>query len=187
MTNHNVELISGSTVEATFYNRKDIKNLSHFYKMWVAMNDFSKKYNFRKINLPEVISEIVACYSFGLGRTNNVVGSLRDSFSMDAVSHDGHKYQIKGSSYEGGTLNSFSPNSNFDFVIIVDAFNEGKWDGSMVLYLIKCNLSKIKVNNQETFEQQQKQKRRPRFNLLAKVLKGEIKTIDKKDFKFKLI
>lgn len=162
-------------VEAMFYEDKDVKLLQNLYKMWVVINKLSKDLEGRMINTPEALSEGICCHVNKFGRTNKprVKGAIKAS--MDAVSLAGEKIEIKASAVLDGTLTSFSPNTNFDRLFVLDFFVEGKWNGDIIIYEVFPFSKDLKVNKHETFEEQQDSTRRPRFNIFQKISNGEIK------------
>lgn len=168
-------------VEAMFYEAKDITLLQNLYKMWVVINQLSKDLEGRMINTPEALSEGLCCYVNNFGRTNKpkVKGSIKAS--MDAVSTTSEKIEIKASAVSGGTLTSWSPNTNFDRLFVLDFFASGKWDGDVIIYEVYPFSGDLKVNKNESFKDQQNSTRRPRFNIFQKISNGEIRVKTKKN------
>lgn len=122
----------------------------------------------RGINFPSELSEYLACYALGLHV--NKKGSQGDAVDMS----DPDKpliIEIKGSSADKTSApNSFSPSENFDDLVFVRL---EKYDDILKIYRLGINsedLKKIKVNNEQTVEDQQKQGRRPRFSIQDKIV-----------------
>lgn len=115
----------------------------------------------RKINFPETISEVMVCYALNL--------KWNKGSNCDAVDPaNDQKIEIKASNSSGPT--SFSSRTPFDNLIFakLDMDND-------ILHIYKTDKSSadvqnIKVNKKQTVAKQQKQKRRPRFNLETVVL-----------------
>ena len=171
--------VDSGSIEAFFYDHEDMKKVLKLYKEWLIINKTSKELKGRKINTPEALSEIAVSMHYGYGRTNNAMtkGEI-DGKSMDAVTRDGKKIQIKASSVEGGTLTSFSPKTNYDELVVADFYADGEWDGKVRLLRINPFSPEIMVNSRSTFADFQKAGKRPRFNLMAKIDSGEIKAIE---------
>ena len=74
-------------------------------------------------------------------------------------------------------LTSFGPKSVWDDLYFVDFYRKGKWDGLFDIYHIENQLIyNHKVNSNETFKDQQLQKRRPRFSIFKElIIKNNIK------------
>ena len=122
----------------------------------------------RGINFPSELSEYLACYALGLHV--NKKGSQGDAVDMS----DPDKpliIEIKRSRADKTSArNSFSPSENFDDLVFVRL---EKYDDILKIYRLGINsedLKKIKVNNEQTVEDQQKQGRRPRFSIQDKIV-----------------
>lgn len=117
----------------------------------------------RGINFPSEISEYMACYVLNLYVN-------KDKTHGDAVDMSNEEnpliIEIKGSSAEKTSApNSFSPSEEFDDLVFVRL---EKYDDLLKVYRLGINsdeLKKIKVNSEQTVEDQQKQGRRPRFSI----------------------
>ena len=122
----------------------------------------------RGINFPSEISEYMACYVLGL--MVNKEGSNGDAVDMSNPDHP-QIIEIKGSSAEQSSApNSFSPREYFDDLVFVRL---DKYDDILKIYRLGINsndLKKIKVNNTQTVEDQQRQGRRPRFSIQDKIV-----------------
>lgn len=155
------------------------KTIELYFK-WKDLNFGIKEVYTRGVNLPEAITEPICCF------VNGYLLSLGEG-SEDAVDPKSNKQvQIKASSNFNSDLTSFGPKSHFDLLHFVrlDASND-----VMYFYDIPLsNLYQIKVNASETFADQQKQNRRPRFSIIKQYIEKEnIKPYAKVDLKMKKV
>lgn len=163
------KLKDGTQVNGDKFDREDFVKIMNTFVLWTEINDLTKSLNARGINIPEIISEGIYCYSFNAIRTN---GSASGAGSYDAVSLDtGRGIQIKSSSIEFDCT-SFGPDSKWDDLIFMDFCPNGKIDGHVDIYLIEQDFSKMVLDakKNETFEDQQKQGRRPRFSIKKSII-----------------
>jgi hypothetical protein len=80
----------------------------------------------------------------------------------------GIRIQIKATSIDSD-LTSFGPRSEWDELYFLD-FSAG--DGSFKVYKIEADwIYKYQVNKNQTFAQQQAEKRRPRFSIIEGIIK----------------
>lgn len=135
------------------------------YFMWKKLNSGIKKIYSRGVNLPEALTEPICCY------VNGFLLSLGEG-SEDAYDPKTKKQvQIKATSNYNSDLTSFGPRTHFDLLHFV-RLEQPK--DIMWLYDIPLkNLYKIKMNANETFEDQQRQNRRPRFSIIKSYLEKE--------------
>lgn len=122
----------------------------------------------RGINFPSELSEYMACYALGLlVNKNKSSGDAVDMSNLDKPLI----IEIKGSSAEKTSApNSFSPTEHFDDLVFVRL---EKNDDILKIYRLGLNseqLGQIKVNENETVADQQKQGRRPRFSIQDKIV-----------------
>lgn len=121
----------------------------------------------RGINFPSEISEYLACYALGYKVNKATGGDAVD----DSDPNNKRIIEIKGSSAQSLTApNSFSPSEFFDELVFVRL---EKYDDSLKIYKTGINsesIKNIKVNKSETFEEQQKQGRRPRFSIHKEII-----------------
>lgn len=180
-----LELPEG-TVEAdvSIFNEEDKKLLKFIYEGWMDLSKSLKQLNARGINIPEGLSETAVCMYKSWYRVNNFhVGKAKSSFdAYDPVGGvNNNRIQIKACSIEND-LTSFGPNSIWDRIFFADFYNNGKWDGTVVLYEINTrDIKDHKVNSEQLFTQQQIEKRRPRFSI-KKDLISKGKYISKEEF-----
>ncbi len=167
-----IELPEGKfNVLADHFEKSDLNTLKDIYKTW---RDLSLKLNTlksRSVNLPEGLSEVAFCYFMNCVRLNNPKIGKGVNTSFDAYSHlTKSRIQIKSCSVLPD-LTSFGPNSQWDEIYFQDFFREGKWDGSVDVYLIPNNLIyNQKVNVNQTLKEMQLQGKRPRFSIKSSII-----------------
>jgi len=150
-------------LELLFIEEDDRSLITHAFSIWLDLNKNMQQLHSRKINLPEGLSESIFSLEFNCPR---VIGGA----SFDAIDLEKQeKLQIKATSVNED-LTSFSPNSNWDVLYFMDFCREGKVDGTIDVYRIPPELNRTIYNlpigkNGQTFKQQQKQGRRPRFSI----------------------
>ncbi|WP_291650939.1 Bsp6I family type II restriction endonuclease [Clostridium sp.] len=133
------------------------------YFSWKSLNSGIKENYSRGVNLPEAITEPVCCY------VNGFLLSLGEG-SEDAVDpNNNNQIQVKATSNWDRDLTSFGPRSHFSELHFV-RLNQS--EDKMYLYNIPIDdLKDVKVNVNETFEEQQADNRRPRFCIIDKYIK----------------
>lgn len=158
------------TAKVDIFEEQDITALAEIYKSWRVLCDQAAALKARKINLPDVLSECGFCYFFNCWRTNYGVPGAEHS-SFDAYNPETNsRIQIKGCSVESD-LTSFGPDSVWDELYFVDFYKNGEWDYTFDVYLIDNDeIYNTKVNRNETFVDQQRQKRRPRFSIKKSII-----------------
>ncbi len=154
------------------FDQNDLPEINCIYNMWVNLSKKLNEYNCRKVNFPE-ISEILFCIFFDCWRVNSI--NIKDEHtSFDCYNPKNYKrIQIKSAGAES-ELTSFGPGSVWDELYFMDFFNDGNYDGTFKVYLIPNNLiyeTVVNNKNNETFIDQQQQKRRPRFSIRKKIIK----------------
>lgn len=133
------------------------------YPVWKHLNEEIKKIYSRGVNLHEAFTEIICAYHLNLDL------SLGKG-SEDATDLGGNKIQIKGASDCSNDLSSFGPKSKFNILYFCCIPENNKF--LMRIYKIPIySLHTIKVNKSETFIEQQKAGRRPRFSIHKKFVK----------------
>ncbi len=140
-------------------DKERYKKVLHLYFLWKELNATIKEDYSRGINLPEAITEPICCY------VNDYELSL-GAGSEDAINtKNNNQVQIKATSNWNSDLTSFGPESKFDELHFV-RLNQS--EDKMYLYEIPINeLKTLKVNKNDTFEEQQRAGRRPRFSIIA--------------------
>lgn len=145
-----------------------IKEVIRIYFHWKTLDTEIKTLSSsRGINFPSEISEYMTCYVLGYYINKSSGGD-----AIDLTNPEKHRIiEIKGSSAEKQSApNSFSPNENYDELIF------SRLDKDNDILKIYCtgmsseDIKKIKVNKNETVEDQQKQGRRPRFSIMDKLI-----------------
>lgn len=132
------------------------------YFKWKDLNAFIKEDYTRGVNLHEAITETVCCY------VNGYYLSTEEGSEDAVIPETGDLVQVKGSSNWNSDLSSFGPTSEFNHLHFV-RLNQS--EDKMYLYYIPTNtLKNVMVNATETFEEQQRQGRRPRFSILKKYI-----------------
>lgn len=162
--------INGEKITAlvSIDEKGDRELLRKLYLDWKSVSDRIKAISTRSLNIPEAITENAFCAFFE--DCVRIVAQKGKKCAFDCLNiKTGEKIQIKAASiYPDAT--SFSPNSDYDKVYFLD-FSKG--DGSFKVYDIPLELIKKTVVNKkknETFEDQQKQKRRPRFSITNEII-----------------
>lgn len=137
----------------------ELQTIIKAYQSWKSLNEIiSGAMDSRKVNLPEAISENIACYALGYERNMDRTGDARDKF--------GNLIEVKATANFNSDLSSFSPDTHFDKLIFVRLnLDEDK----AYIYDLGLNgeqFGKLAVNKTETVADQQKQNRRPRLSLI---------------------
>lgn len=131
------------------------------YALWKDLDDRLRRVSSRGVNIHEGISEIIVCYVNGFYHS---VGRG----SEDAFTESGEQVQIKATSNYNSDLTSFGPRSEFDLLHFARLDKEND-----VFYLYNIpidDLNETYVNQNQTFEEQQMQGRRPRFSIIDKII-----------------
>ena len=161
--------IRGKKIQAqvTILEKQDRALLKNLYSRCKSLNDDLKAISTRGINLPETISENAFCL-FGKDYVR-VVSLKKGKCSYDVLNtKTGSRIQIKATSIDSD-LTSFGPRSEWDELYFLD-FSAG--DGSFKVYKIEADwIYKYQVNKNQTFAQQQAEKRRPRFSIIEGIIK----------------
>ncbi len=159
----NGEIISA---KVTIKEEGDNEYLRKVYRDWLNLNNEIKAHSTRGVNLPEFISENAFCVVFP--ECIRVTELKKGKCSFDAINtNTGKRIQIKATSTKSD-LTTFGPRSEWDELYFLD-FSEG--DGSFKVYKIEANwIYKHKVNQSQTFKQQQIQGKRPRFSITKKII-----------------
>ena len=168
------------SAELQIFEESDKKKLKAVYEQWKHLNSLIFDLagpNGRKVNFPEVLSEIVFCVEFNCARFLNCSGKVSSSF--DCLDLENNKrIQIKATSVKHD-LTSFGPNSVWDDIYLMHFFPNEEFDGSFCVYKIDTDfIYNHKVNKNETFKDQQLAGKRPRFSLMKSfIIPKEIKPI----------
>lgn len=165
-----VSLKDGTIVVGDEFDMKDYEKLKNIFHKWTDINADLKELGGRNLNVPDVFSEALYCIFFDAVRTNGT------AHSYDAVDKEtGAGVQIKSASIPNDCT-SFGPTSTWDRLIYADFAPNGSVDGNVWFYEIAPNdVYGIVLNESkgETFADQQKQGRRPRFSMKSKIIKAQ--------------
>lgn len=138
-------------------SKKKFNLVISLYPKWKELNKDIKSLYSRGINFHEVFSEFIICY------INDYYHSLKAG-SEDAVTNNNIKVQIKSTSNYDSDLTSFGPTSEFE---ILEFARLNQELDLLYVYKIPINdLYNIPVNKFQTFREQQKEGRRPRFSII---------------------
>lgn len=140
----------------------DFTKVVELYWKWKELNSEFKELYSRGVNLHEAITEMSCCYA------NNYLLSLGGG-SEDAVNPETKELiQVKGSSNWDEDLSSFGPESEFDQLHFARLNDD---EDKLYLYEIPVDeLSNVKVNKNNTFEEFQNSGKRPRFSIIKKYI-----------------
>ncbi len=148
--------------------KKDGPELKRLYNAWLELKNGLKNFESRAPNLPEGISEGSFSLEFECPRVLDVKGTSSSFDCYDPRTHE--RIQIKATTIEYD-LTSFGPDSVWDVIYLLDFYRKGKFDGKYDVYKIPNDLIyNHKINSTQTFRDQQKQKRRPRFGLKKNII-----------------
>jgi len=161
--------VKGKMINAkvTTYEKGDGYKIKHLYNLWNTLNKAIKTISTRGINLPEAISENAFCLFFP--DCIRIVKLKKGKCSYDVLNtKTGSRIQIKAASISPD-LSSFGPRSEWDELFFLD-FSAG--NGSFKAYNINPDwIYKHKVNKNQTFGDQQRQGKRPRFSITDNIIK----------------
>lgn len=162
--------------EVDVMEESDKANLIEMYTMWNELSTRLSKYSCRRVNFPE-LSELIFCAFFNCWRTNNTKG-IGNHSSFDCYNPKTQKrIQIKAASAKG-ELTSFGPDSVWDEIYFMDFYNNGNYDGTFTVFLLPNEeIYNYPMNKNETFRDQQLQKRRPRFSIRKLIKELDLKPL----------
>ena len=153
------------------FSESDRKFIFEVYKEWRALSNNLLKIKSRAVNLPEGLSEGTFCLEMNAVRIVENISGANTSF--DCYNQETQeRIQVKGCSVLPD-LTSFGPKSVWDKIYFVDFYRKGLWDGTFDIYLLdNKNIYNQVVNQQknETFCDQQRQGRRPRFSIYSEII-----------------
>lgn len=134
-----------------------------------TLNQWLKDFQSRWANLPEWISEVAFCIAMWYVRYTKVKSLVKwqkinisfDTFNLN----DNIAHQVKACSIDKD-LTSFWPKSKWDELYFLDFYNNGTLDWSFDIYLVPNQyIYWNSVNASQTLQDQQAEKRRPRFSI----------------------
>lgn len=150
-----------------FFYQPSIEVLKQQYFAWKGINETNLRFGVRRLNLPELVSEGLACAVFGWVRTNasNIAGL--ESSSCDAIDiTNGETIQVKACSTIA-TANpgptSFGPTTQFDKLLFMHFDCE---TDKVYFYYFDDDYTQLPVNRTQTIADQQREGRRPRVTML---------------------
>jgi len=152
------------------FEEADRKTLYNIYRNWRSLcDDLAKLGKSRAVNLPEALSEGAFCLETGAVRIISDIQGAAGSFDCYSLESN-ERIQVKACSVIPD-LTSFGPTSVWDRLYFVDFYRNGNWDGTFDIYLIDDDdIYNQEVKANETFQDQQKQGRRPRFSVYNKII-----------------
>lgn len=133
------------------------------YFLWKELDSIIRNSHSRGVNIPETITEALLCYVTGFKLNKGSGGDAYDDVNEKVI-------EIKATSNFDRDTTSFSPKEQFDSLHFVRL---DKREDIIYFYDLEMDsndLKKIKVNSTETVEDQQKQKRRPRFSVIKFII-----------------
>jgi transcriptional regulator with XRE-family HTH domain len=140
------------------------------YQSWKSLNEIiSNQMDSRKVNLPEAISENIACHALGYTRNMTNTGDATDKF--------GNLIEVKATANFHDDLSSFSPDTHFDKLIFVRLNLETDQAFIYDLGLNGKQFGELSVNRTETVADHQKQGRRPRLSLIKYIESKNIQPV----------
>lgn len=152
-----------SKVVQLYYIWKDFNKDIKEFNQELKERNFDR--NLRSINIPDFISEPIACHFLNLNWKNKEAG--------DCVSDSGIIHEVKSTSMPIGKsdLTSFSPSEYFGNLVFLqfDTILD-----KVYIYDLKMSrddVEKIYVNKSETFKEQADAGRRPRFSVIETIIK----------------
>lgn len=156
-------------IEVAYLDEEDGKEFKRLFDIWRKLNLGLEKYG-RKVNIPEVISEGMFCvFSKSVRYQRKISGNGTVSFDTINIEKK-RREQIKATSINID-LTSFGPRTQWDDLYFLDFYNEGKLDGTFNVYFIASHyIYENQVNINQTMEDQQGEKRRPRFSIKKDII-----------------
>lgn len=156
-------------VKVLSFQESDRKILHDIYKNWRSLSNDLAKIKSRAVNLPEGLSEGSFCLETGFVRVVDSIPGANSSWDCYDLKRR-RRIQLKACSVLPD-LTSFGPDSVWDEIYFADFYRGGAWDGTFDLYLIdNDDIYNHKVNAKQTFRDQQKQGRRPRFSIYSEII-----------------
>jgi len=151
------------------FDDNDAKKWKALFDKWITLSTSMKDFKSRGINFPEGLSEVAFCLYSGSKKLVSLNGKASSSF--DTFNTSTHKAeQIKATSIKND-LTSFGPTSKWDDLYFLDFYNEGKLDGTFNVFKIPNKfINEHIVNKSQSFIDQQKEKRRPRFSVKYEII-----------------
>lgn len=160
-----------SNIHLMSFDDDDRREWKVLFDTWKKLNTRIRKYGTRGVNFHESLSEVAFCLYSGSKRFVKINGKVSASFDTFNLKTNKAE-QIKATSVDSD-LTSFGPTSQWDDLYFLDFYNKGKLDGTFNAYKIKTKtIQGTYVNKTQTFIDQQKQGRRPRFSIIDDIIKA---------------
>jgi len=163
--------IDGTEVlaELQLFESSDKKIIKNLYENWLSLSFLCQNMKGRRINIPEILSEGVFCIEFGCARFINCTGNISSSFDCFKLDEN-KRIQVKACSVRED-LTSFGPKSVWDEIYLMHFLPNQDYDGSFSIYKIEDEfIYNHKVNKNETFKDQQRAGKRPRFSIMKDII-----------------
>lgn len=142
-----------------------IDSVCEAYFKWKDLNTYVKNNASRGINIPDVISEPMACYCLGfLWNRGGAAGDATDP-------NTNRKIEFKATSRFEGDLSSFGPKCQFDDLVFL-RFNLD--NNQLWIYDLNINsveFGKLPANHSQTIEEQKLEGRRPHISIYELLIK----------------
>lgn len=151
-----------------FVDDNKIKEVANSYFLWKKLDtNIRELFQTRGLNLPSEISEAIVCYVLKYYINKGSSGDAIDKIDDDTF----RVIEIKGSSSKNiNAPNSFSPTEVFDELVFIRLEKDEDIFKIYKTGLSSNNIKQIKVNKEQTFEDQQKEGRRPRFSIQRQII-----------------
>lgn len=150
--------------ELQWYDVNDRITLEEIFNLWSKLKKKLNDNGYRSTNIPEGVSEFAFSLEMKCPRLISLAGGTSSSFDCYDVKNK-KRVQVKAST-KSGAPSSFGPTSVWDVLYFMDFSNGGNVNGNYMIYKIPSNLVyERQVNNDETFQEQQRNQRRPRFSI----------------------
>lgn len=143
-------------------DKSRFEDMIRAYFLWKELNNLIKNSHTRGVNLHEIISESLLCWTLDFKLNRGSFGDARDG--------EGNIIEIKACSNWDSDLTSFSPSENFNSLYFVRLNAREDVMSFYDLNLDSDSIRNIAVSKNQTFGDQQDQSRRPRFSVIDKVI-----------------
>ena len=162
----------GIILKLMTFSKADKKIFKSTFKKYQNINKIlkSKLMATRIMNFPDALSESIFCLEMNCGKLLEAENASGYSTSFDAYDMKREKrIQVKCSASSGPS--SFGPRSQYDEIYFVDFASKGFVDGSYKIYKLKNDdIDNVQVNKKQKLTDQQKQDRRPRFEIRSAII-----------------
>lgn len=155
---------------AISFEEIDKKKLKQMITLWSELSQQLKSLGARGVNIPEGISEPLYCLAMNYEEIVRITKSISGAnTSFDCYHKNTHeRIQVKACSVLPD-LSSFGPKSQFDKLAFLDLSDIS--NGNFKIFDIPPALIyNHNVNSTQTFIEQQREKRRPRFSIFKDII-----------------